>query len=75
MALNARNSLPARSTQVSKPSKQLRPQVVAMQQRGLQALLSQADTAASQAQPSKPVRSAYTGTLRVTVSKSRLTIK
>ncbi len=46
-----------------------------MQQRGLQALLSQTDTAASQAQPSKPVRSAYTSTLRVTVSKSRLTVK
>jgi hypothetical protein len=75
MALNACDSLPARSTKLSKPSKQLRPQVVAMQQRGLQALLSQADTAAGQAQPSQPVRSAYTGTLRVTVGTSRLTVK
>ncbi|TSP14647.1 MULTISPECIES: hypothetical protein [Cupriavidus] len=75
MALNARNLLPARSTKASKPSKQLRPRVVAMQQRGMQVLLAQADTAASKPQPSKPVRSAYTSTLRVTVSKSRLTVK
>jgi len=75
MALNARNSLPTRSLKASKPSKQLRPQVVAMQQRGMQVLLAQTDIAAGKAQPSKPARNAYTSTLRVTVSKSRLTVK
>lgn len=77
MALNARNSLPARPAKSGKASKQLRPAVVAMQKRGVQVLLSQAETAVSQGQP-RPVRSAYTGTLRVralVAGKSRLTVK
>lgn len=65
MALNARNPLPARPAKPGKASKQLRPAVVAMQKRGLQTLLSQADTAAEHGQTHSTVRSAYTGTLRV----------
>lgn len=65
MALNARNPLPARST---KASKQLRPQVVAMQKQGVQMLLAQTDAAAGEAPARSPVRSAYTATLRVSAA-------
>jgi hypothetical protein len=68
MALNAHNLLPARPAKGNKASKQLRPEVVAMQKRGVQVLLAQADTAAKKGQSHPPVRSAYTGTLRVTVT-------
>lgn len=72
MALNVREAL-KRPAKASKPSKQLRPQVVAAQKRGLQVLLAQTATTKSVSTMSTtPVRSAFITSLRV---KPRLTVK
>jgi len=64
MALNAGKSTVVGLTNARKPSKQLRTEVVTMQKRGVQVLLSRAEKSV-RAKSRAPVRSAYSGKLRV----------
>lgn len=67
MALNAGKSTVAGLTTARKPSKRLRTEVVTMQKRGVQVLLSRVEKSGS-VKARTPARSAYSGKLRVALS-------
>ncbi|CAG9186841.1 hypothetical protein [Cupriavidus pampae] len=67
MALNAGKSTVVGLTTARKPSKRLRTDVVTMQKRGVQVLLSRVAKSDS-AKARTTVRSAYSGKLRVALS-------
>ncbi|GAA0839774.1 hypothetical protein ACUXAV_006473 [Cupriavidus metallidurans] len=67
MALNAGKSTMVGLTTARKPSKRLRTDVVTMQKRGVQVLLSRVEESGS-VKARAPARSAYSGKLRVALS-------
>lgn len=71
MALNAGKSTIVGLTTARKPSKRLRTEVVSMQKRGVQVLLSRAEESDS-VRARAAARSAYRGKLRIALSDLRL---
>lgn len=72
--LNARESTTADMANTSKPSKKLRAEVVAMQKRSVQVLLTRFESSGN-VKSHKPVRSAYTGKLRVSLTEFYATVE
>lgn len=68
MALNAGKSTAVGLTTAHKPSKRLRTEIVTMQKRGVQVLLSRVEKSSVSAKPRTPVRSAYSSKLRVVLN-------